>query len=97
MKTEIIHSKQCLILGCGNPLFGDDGFDPGVIENLEAHYALPDDTACVDAGTGVRDILFDIILSPQKPRQIIIIDSSSQDAKLKHRGIYPKSMWTPLH
>jgi coenzyme F420 hydrogenase subunit delta len=81
MKTDGIHSKQCLILGCGNPLFGDDGFGPQVIKHLEDNYALPDHTACVDAGTGVRDILFDIILSPQKPRRIIIIDTSQQDAK----------------
>jgi coenzyme F420 hydrogenase subunit delta len=82
MKTDGIHSKQCLILGCGNPLFGDDGFGPQVIKHLEDNYALPGHTACVDAGTGVREILFDIILSPQKPRRIIVIDASQQDAKI---------------
>lgn len=79
METQGIHSKQCLILGCGNPLFGDDGFGPQVIEHLQANHVLPDDTACMDAGTAVRDVLFDILLSEKKPRRIIIVDTSEQD------------------
>jgi coenzyme F420 hydrogenase subunit delta len=81
METQGIHSKQCLILGCGNPLFGDDGFGPQVIEHLQANHIIPDDAACIDAGTAVRDVLFDILLSEKKPRRIIIVDTSEQDGK----------------
>lgn len=81
MMIEFIQSKPCLIFGCGNPLFGDDGFGPAVIEYLEAHHRLPDHAASIDSGTGVRDILFDILLSPERPRQIIIIDASNQPGK----------------
>ncbi len=77
-----IHSKSCLIIGCGNPLFGDDGFGPCVIEHLQQYHQLPDHSACIDAGTAVRDILFDILLSETRPRQIIIIDTSEQNGSL---------------
>lgn len=76
---ESIYNKPRLILGCGNPLFGDDGFGAEVIEMLEAGSALPDDVACMDAGTAMRDILFDVLLSEEKPEQIIIIDAMSID------------------
>ena len=68
-------TKECLIFGCGNPLFGDDGFGPRVIEQLLAHHQLPRHVACLDIGTAVRDLLFDILLSPTKPRQIVIVDA----------------------
>ncbi len=68
-------TKKCLVFGCGNPLFGDDGFGAGVIEHLTANYTLPSHTACLDIGTTVRDMLFDILLSPSKPEQIVIIDA----------------------
>ncbi len=70
-----ISSNSKLILGCGNPLFGDDGFGAEVIQMLETMPNLPEDAACLDVGTAVRDILFDIILSEKKPDQIIIIDA----------------------
>jgi len=65
---------DCLILGCGNPLIGDDGFGPAVVEHLETHYFLPDSVAAIDCGTSIRDILFDVLLSSQKPRKMIIVD-----------------------
>ena len=68
-------TKQRLVFGCGNPLFGDDGFGAQVIEYLLSNYTLPKDTACLDVGTAIRDMLFDILLSPQKPGQIIIVDA----------------------
>ena len=76
-----ILSKPCLIFGCGNPLFGDDGFGPKVIEHLEANHLLPEQAACMDAGTAIRDILFDILLTETKPRQIIVIDAADKDGK----------------
>lgn len=65
---------DCLVLGCGNSLIGDDGFGPAVIQYLEQHYRLPDAVATIDCGTSIRDILFDILLSPQKPGKMIIVD-----------------------
>jgi coenzyme F420 hydrogenase subunit delta len=73
--TPSVIQKPCLILGCGNPLFGDDGFAAEVVGYLESRWALPGDVACLDVGTAVRDILFDIILSEEKPERVIIIDA----------------------
>ena len=79
MMIGMIHSNSCLVLGCGNTLFGDDGFGPGVVAHLQQYHNLPEHAICIDAGTAVRDILFDIVLSETKPRQIIVIDSSEQN------------------
>jgi len=70
-----IYEKPRLVFGCGNPLFGDDGFGAEVIRLLETEYHLPNDVACLDVGTAVRDILFDMLLSGKYPRQIIIVDA----------------------
>lgn len=67
--------KPILVLGCGNILFGDDGFGPKVVEELEKNYKLPTDVYVVDAGTGVRKLLFDIALSEERPKKIIIVDA----------------------
>lgn len=72
---QTIYSRPRLVFGCGNPLFGDDGFGAEVIRRLEANFTLPADVACFDAGTAVRDILFDFLLSENRPDQIIIIDA----------------------
>jgi coenzyme F420 hydrogenase subunit delta len=76
-----LFSKKCVVLGCGNPLLGDDGFGPKVIEHLEALGPPPATTAFVDAGTAVRDILFDLLLSPEKPQQLIIVDTGHHPEK----------------
>lgn len=80
MTRELI-SKRALIFGCGNPLFGDDGFGPAVIEHLSSHYLLPYDVAAIDAGTGVRDYLFDILLSSVRPDDIFVVDAVSLPEK----------------
>ena len=68
-------TKRRLVFGCGNPLFGDDGFGAQVIEHLLKSCTIPDDVAVLDVGTTVRDMLFDILLSPRKPGEIIIVDA----------------------
>jgi len=68
-------TKRCLVFGCGNPLFGDDGFGERVIEHLLEYYCIPEDVAAVDVGTAVRDLLFDMLLSPQAPEEVIIVDA----------------------
>ncbi len=69
------YQKATLILGCGNILVGDDGFGPVVVDYLTEHYRVPADAAILDVGTGVREILFNIILAEKKPKRIIIIDA----------------------
>ncbi len=75
--TSGIFAKSILIFGCGNTLWGDDGFGPAVIEYLHQHYQLSEDVLALDVGTSIRDLLFDLILSEQKPRQLIIVDAVS--------------------
>jgi|SRR5579862_1637272 len=67
--------KPTLILGCGNTLFGDDGFGSAVIEYIEGHYAIPEAVCLLDVGTGVRKLLFTLCLSPIRPKRLIILDA----------------------
>lgn len=69
--------KHIAVLGCGNVLFGDDGFGPAVIDYLLSGNNFPENACLVNAGSSVREILFNIMLSQQKPRQIIIVDTMS--------------------
>lgn len=104
-----------LVLGCGNPLMGDDGFGPAVAERLlreraedrgqraedrglrakERGLGIGDGgegtttgdppvpsvlssalSVCViNAGTGSRGIIFNLVTGPQRPRGIIIVDA----------------------
>lgn len=68
-------SKPVLVLGCGNVLFGDDGFGPAVAECLQARADLLDKVCVVNAGTSAREILFDVILSEKRPEKIIVVDA----------------------
>lgn len=68
-------TKRRLVFGCGNPLFGDDGFGEQVIEQLLSNYSVPSDTGVLDVGTAIRDLLFDMLLSPQRPEELIIVDA----------------------
>jgi len=67
--------RDVVVLGCGNILFGDDGFGPYVADYLQNCIGLPQNVSVINAGTSVRGILFDLILSPQKPKKIIVIDA----------------------
>jgi coenzyme F420 hydrogenase subunit delta len=68
--------SQVLILGCGNILFGDDGFGPAVIKHLTENYDLPSNLCALDVGTGIRDLLCTIALSPVRPRKLVIVDTA---------------------
>jgi coenzyme F420 hydrogenase subunit delta len=72
---ELISKSHTLVFGCGNPLFGDDGFGPAVIQYIESHYTEPEGCVFIDVGTSIREILFDIVLSEQRPERIIILDA----------------------
>jgi coenzyme F420 hydrogenase subunit delta len=67
--------KRVLIFGCGNILFGDDGFGPAVVSRLNEKYQLPGDVLALDMGTSIRDTLFDLALSETKPQKLIIVDA----------------------
>ena len=70
-----LFEKSALVFGCGNILYGDDGFGPAVIQHLQEHYALPQDVLALDMGTSVRDTLVDLTLSEKKPGLLLIVDA----------------------
>lgn len=67
--------KEILVLGCGNILFGDDGFGSEVIQYLQKNYDIPSNVYVDDAGLSVRTILFNVVLNEKKPKKIIIVDA----------------------
>ena len=79
-KTEHEHMpdyylRPTLILGCGNRLFGDDGFGPEVAEHLERNYRIPEDVYVMDVGIGAREILFDLVLTETNVQRVLIVDA----------------------
>ena len=77
--TEPAAPEHCtcdaLVLGCGNELFGDDGFGPAVANQLRHRPDLPADLCVIDAGTSVRKVLFDVLLGPIRPRRVVVVDA----------------------
>ena len=67
--------KPSLVLGVGNLLFGDDGFGCAVVDYIESHYQVPEAVCLLDAGTGVRKLLFTLCLSSARPRRLLILDA----------------------
>ncbi len=68
-------NKEVLVLGCGNILFGDDGFGPAAVEYLLETYEIPPEVSVIDCGLGVREILFNVMLGDKRPSRILIIDA----------------------
>jgi coenzyme F420 hydrogenase subunit delta len=79
---EEMLDKPILVFGCGNTLFGDDGFGPAVIEQLRSTHNLPENVFAEDVGTSIGDLLFDMVLSPSKPKHIFILDAVSHPGKM---------------
>ena len=67
-------TAEVLVLGCGNPLVGDDGFGPAVAERLLG-MRLPKGLCVMNVETSSRGILFNLATGPSKPAGIIIIDA----------------------
>ncbi len=67
--------KPTLILGCGNILFGDDGFGCEVVNYLDALGGAPPDVCLLDVGTGVRSLLFTLCIGPGGPKRLLILDA----------------------
>ncbi|UCH98291.1 MAG: hydrogenase maturation protease [Candidatus Aminicenantes bacterium] len=68
-------NKEILVLGCGNILFGDDGFGPAAVEYLQKSREIPPGVGIINAGLSVREILFNVTLSDKRPKRIIIVDA----------------------
>jgi coenzyme F420 hydrogenase subunit delta len=75
MDVPELYKKRALILGCGNILFGDDGFGVEVARHINKNYKIPKDVEVLDVGTGVRNILFNMVLYEGGPKKIIIVDA----------------------
>lgn len=67
--------KPTLVLGCGNVLFGDDGFGCALVEYVESHNRVAEDVCLLDVGTGVRKLLFTLCLSPVRPQRLLVVDA----------------------
>jgi coenzyme F420 hydrogenase subunit delta len=63
---------EIVVVGCGNPLFGDDGFGPAVVEELQK-LQLPDNVKVIDAGLGAPHFIF-TLLDVETTRKLVIID-----------------------
>ncbi len=70
-----LFTKNLLVVGCGNPFLGDDGFGPAVIQHLKTDFILPEHVGLFDAGTSVRELLFDLLLSGKAPETFILVDA----------------------
>lgn len=79
--TTLIYEKKILIFGCGNTLFGNDGFGPEVVNHLNRNHTLPDSVLALDAGTGIRDFMFDLLLLEKKPEMVIVIDAVTVEGR----------------
>ncbi len=47
---QALLQKKILVFGCGNPLMGDDGFGPAVIEHITKTHPQTDDPGCIKPG-----------------------------------------------
>jgi len=74
----MLHS-EIVIVGCGNPLFGDDGFGPAVIEEMEK-LTLPDNVTIQDGGAGAPHFIFNF-LNPEVTKKLIIVDIADFNAR----------------
>lgn len=81
MNLPEYYTKDTLVLGCGNILYGDDGFGPAVAEYLLSHYEIPENAAVLNLGLSTRGFIFDILLGEKRPKRIIIIDAVSYNGK----------------
>jgi len=74
----MLHS-EIVVVGCGNPLFGDDGFGPAVIEEMEK-LSLPDNVTIQDGGAGAPHFIFNF-LNPEVTKKLVVVDIADFNAK----------------
>ena len=74
------YNHENLIVGCGNILYGDDGFGVEVIKYMkENNIEFPGDTVLIDGGTSAPHYIF--TLPEPKWKNIIIIDIAELNKK----------------
>ncbi len=81
MASEEHLSKRTLVLGCGNVLYGDDGFGPAVAAALAERYPIPGDAAVLDLGLSTRGFIFDVLLSSRQPERIVVVDAMERPGR----------------
>src|SRR3990172_1174105 len=81
MTTGEPFTKRTLVLGCGNVLYGDDGFGPAVADLLLERYAIPNDAAVYNLGLSTRAFLFDLLLAPCHPQRIVVVDAMDRSMR----------------
>jgi len=75
--------KEIMVLGCGNILFGDDGFGYHVIEKLRDLLTEEEKkrVALVDAGIGAPHQVLSLIDDTTKTKKIIVVDTIDYNLK----------------
>jgi hydrogenase maturation protease len=83
---------ELLVIGCGNPLRGDDGVGPEVVRRLAAR-GVPH-VRCIDAGTsGV-----DVVLAMRDHDEVVIVDACRSGAAagtIRERAVAPDGGGVP--
>ena len=69
-------SIQVLVIGCGNPLRGDDAAGPVLVRRLWDR-GLPEGVRCADGGTGGMDVVFQMRGVPE----VILVDACRTGAE----------------
>jgi hydrogenase maturation protease len=64
-------SERILVLGVGNPLMGDDGIGPRVVELLQSGYQFAENVELLDAGT----MSFAILNLIREADHLIVVDA----------------------
>lgn len=67
---------RVLVIGCGNPLRGDDAAGPTLVRRLWDR-GLPADVRCADGGTGGMDVVFQMRGVPE----VILVDACRTGAE----------------
>jgi hydrogenase maturation protease len=67
---------QVLVIGCGNPLRGDDAAGPVLVRRLWDR-GLPEGVRCADGGTGGMDVVFQMRGVPE----VILVDACRTGAE----------------
>jgi coenzyme F420 hydrogenase subunit delta len=83
------YRKTTLVLGCGNPLMGDDGFGSAVIKVLREGKIpgkIPEDVYVMDVETSARKILFPMTIGDTPVKRLIIIDAVDMEDKGRKPG-----------
>lgn len=81
MNKDYFNARE-LILGCGNILFGDDGFGCVVASSLLESDALPDSSYAMDVGTAGAYMLNMLQAAEVHPPSLIIVDSGDFDGSV---------------